>query len=534
MDISKLVEQTKTGDNKSFDKLYKLTEKEIWFTCISFLKNETTAQDIMQETYITAFLKIQTLDKTVQFRSWLNRIAVNKCKDYLKGKGEIELNDEILENSLVADEISLPEEYVTNKSKRECILSIMQKTLSDVQYQTVICYYFNEMSVEEIATLFECSKGTVLSRLNYSRAKMKTAIEKYEEENNDRLHGVVFVPLFGSIFKEEAKNLTVPKIDLVLPKQGSNSIASFGAESAVKTTSKGLVSSVLKARVIAVMCGMVILTGSSLSTGVLAGCGREDLPIATNASTTEVTTEPTEATDPTVSEEVKEAVKDNGLKVNDKGEVVDKKGNKVEVKDGKVEVKTDDGKTVTVKVDEVKEVTQPTQKPTQKATEPKETQKATQPTTKKPATPKPTPKPTEATKATERVWVDDYKEVKTWVEPVTEKVWVDDYKEVKTWVEPVTHEEPVYKNTIVYICNQCGAELADANARKAHYMATDDCWSYHTADKQIQTGTTTVVDKEGYYKTEKVKDGGHYETKVVKEGYYKTEKVKDGGHWEYK
>lgn len=529
MDISKLVEQTKTGDNKSFDKLYKLTEKEIWFTCISFLKNETTAQDIMQETYITAFLKIQTLDKTAQFRSWLNRIAVNKCKDYLKGKGEIELNDEILENSLVADEISLPEEYVTNKSKRECILSIMQKTLSDVQYQTVICYYFNEMSVEEIATLFECSKGTVLSRLNYSRAKMKTAIEKYEEENNDKLHGVVFVPLFGSIFKEEAKNLTVPKIDLVLPKQGSNSIASIGAESAVKTASKGLVSSVAKTRVIAMLLGMTVICGTSISTGVLAGCGKEDLPIATNASTTEVTTEPTEETKPTISEEVKEAVKDNGLKVNDKGEVVDAKGNKVEVKDGKVEVKTDDGKTVTVKVDEVKEVTQPTQKPTQKATKPKETQKATHPTKKptqpatqatkkpatsntKPATPSTTQKPTEKKK----VWVTDYKIVHHPAEPaVTETIH-----------HPAeTHEEPIYKNTIVYICNQCGAELADANARKAHFLANlDTCWSYRAVDKQIQTGSTTVVDKEAWD-----------EVKIItpaKPAW--DEKVEDGGHWEYK
>lgn len=151
MDISKLVEQIKKGDNKSFDKLYKLTEKEIWFTCISFLKNEANAQDIMQETYITAFLKIQTLDKTAQFRSWLNRIAVNKCKDYLKGKGEIQLNDEILENEAVQDELTIPEEYITNQSKRECILSLLQEALTDVQYQTVIMYYFNEMSVSEIA-----------------------------------------------------------------------------------------------------------------------------------------------------------------------------------------------------------------------------------------------------------------------------------------------------------------------------------------------------------------------------------------------
>lgn len=526
MDISKLVEQTKTGDNKSFDKLYKLTEKEIWFTCISFLKNETTAQDIMQETYITAFLKIQTLDKTVQFRSWLNRIAVNKCKDYLKGKGEIELNDEILENSLVADEISLPEEYVTNKSKRECILSIMQKTLSDVQYQTVICYYFNEMSVEEIATLFECSKGTVLSRLNYSRAKMKTAIEKYEEENNDRLHGVVFVPLFGSIFKEEAKNLTVPKIDLVLPKQGSNSIASFGAESAVKTTSKGLVSSVLKARVIAVMCGMVILTGSSLSTGVLAGCGREDLPIATNASTTEVTTEPTEATDPTVSEEVKEAVKDNGLKVNDKGEVVDAKGNKVEVKDGKVEVKTDDGKKVTIKVDEVKEVTQPTkgsssepketvkptQKPTQKATQPTTKKPATQTTTKKPATPAPKPTQAPTQKPTEKVWHDPV--YKTVHHPAETKVVHHD---------AVTHEEPIYEKVCVIICNQCGAEFSDMQQISQHWVENPNtCWSYRKEARTVQTGTTTVVDKEAYD-----------ETVVVKKAWDEKVLVKKG-YWEYK
>ena len=521
MDISKLVEQIKKGNNKFFDKLYKLTEKEIWFTCISFLKNETTAQDIVQETYITAFLKIQTLDKTAQFRSWLNKIAVNKCKDYLKGKGEIELNDEILENSLVADEISLPEEYVTNKSKRECILSIMQKTLSDVQYQTVICYYFNEMSVEEIATLFECSKGTVLSRLNYSRAKMKTAIEKYEEENNDRLHGVVFVPLFGSIFKEEAKNLTVPKIDLVLPKQGSNSIASIGAESAVKTASKGLVSSVAKTRVIAMLLGMTVICGTSISTGVLAGCGKEDLPIATNASTTEVTTEPTE----TVSEDVVEAIKDNGLSVDDNGTVLDKDGKELEVKDGKIEVTNADGTKTVVKVDEIKGATQPTKG---SSSEPKET-KATQPT-KKPAQP--------ATQATKKPATSNTKPATpTTTQKPTEKkkVWVTDYKIVHHPAEPAvtetihhpaeTHEEPIYKNTIVYKCNQCGGEFADSHQLEQHFLANlETCWSYRAVDKQIQTGTTTVVDKEAWDEVkvitpakpawdEKVEDGGHYEYK---------------------
>lgn len=360
------------------------------------------------------------------------------------------------------------------------------------------------MSVEEIATLFECSKGTVLSRLNYSRAKMKTAIEKYEEENNDKLHGVVFLPLFSSIFKEQSNHIEVPEINLDFTKQGIKDITSKGAESAVKTVSKGLVSSVAKTRVIAMLLGITVICGTSISTGVLAGCGKEDLPIATNASTTEVTTEPTEATDPTVSEEVKEAVKDNGLKVNDKGEVVDAKGNKVEVKDGKVEVKTDDGKKVTIKVDEVKEVTQPTKgsssepKETQKVTQ-KPTQKATQPTTKKPATPTPTKKPatqpttkkpatpTPTQKPTQKPTVKPtqpatQKPTEAPTQKPTEKVWV---------VDVPAHTEEVYH--YYNFCNQCGERLDDSNAVKWHFLDSDTCSSYHA--EKVVTGTKEVPEQ---------------------------------------
>ena len=535
-EIKELVSGAKKGSQKAFNKLYDLTKNDIWFTCISLLKNEENAKDVMQETYITAFLKLETLENEDKFCPWLRMTAVNKSKDYLKGKVEYQIEDEVLTNEVETNEVMLPEEYITNNSKREIILQLMSDTLTHSQYVTVFLFYFDELSISEISEVLEVSEGTVKSRLNSSRKKMKTAIEKYEEENNDRLHGVVFVPLFGSIFKEEAKNLTVPKIDLVLPKQGSDSIASIGAESAVKTASKGLISSVLKARVIAVVCGMVILTGSSLSTGVLAGCGREDLPIATNASTTEVTTEPTETTDPTVSEEVKEAVKDNGLKVNDKGEVVDAKGNKVEVKDGKVEVKTDDGKTVTVKVDEVKEVTQPTKgtssepKETQKVTQ-KPTQKATQPTTKKPATQPTTKKPTQAPtqKPTEKVWHEPvYKTVHH--DAVTEKVWIPEYKTVHH--DAVTEEVPVYKTGSVIICNQCGEIFLSMQDLEQHHISNPyTCWSYRITEKTVQVGTETKVVKEAW--DEKVEDGGHYETKVVKEAWDERVLVKEG-YWEYK
>lgn len=359
MNISHLVEKIKKGDNKSFEKLYKLTEREVWFTCISFLKNETTAQDIMQETYITAFLKIQSLEKSSQIRSWLNRIAVNKCKNYLKGKGEIQLDDEIFENQAIVDErISIPEEYISDKAKREIILSIMQEVLSDVQYQTVIMHYFNEMTVDEIAEVFECSRGTVLSRLNYSRAKMKTAIEDYENKSGDKLHGVVFVPFFTTIFKEEAKSLAVPNITIKLPNGqtlATSATKGFatGAKSTVSSIVKATATATVKTKVIAVVCGATILAGTSaVGISILAGCNAEKEPTEPSVISSTVQTSTVQTS--TVSSEVSKAIEDNGLKIDKDGNITDKNGKKVEVKDGKVEITSKNGKKIKVDADEIK------------------------------------------------------------------------------------------------------------------------------------------------------------------------------------
>lgn len=533
MNISHLVEKIKKGDNKSFEKLYKLTEREVWFTCISFLKNETTAQDIMQETYITAFLKIQSLEKSSQIRSWLNRIAVNKCKNYLKGKGEIQLDDEIFENQAIVDErISIPEEYISDKAKREIILSIMQEVLSDVQYQTVIMHYFNEMTVDEIAEVFECSRGTVLSRLNYSRAKMKTAIEDYENKSGDKLHGVVVVPFFTTIFKEEAKSLAVPNITIKLPNgqtlatSATKGIAT-GAKSTVSSIVKATANATVKAKVIAVVCGATILAGTSaVGISILAGCNAEKEPTEPSviSSTVQTSTVPTTVPKTTVPKAVKDLVDKGEIKVDKDGNITDKNGKKVEVKDGKVEVKTDDGKTVTVKVNDVKTTVSNKNNSNKGNTEKKEDTKSntssktnTSDNDKKPASKpsnsssnnqKPASKPSESSKT------------ETPTAKPKQKVWVDDYKTVhheRKWIVTGTHEEPEYGWVGCNVCNDCGKKLPDSNTLLDHLEWEADHGgkgSYHYEKEYVQTGTKTVED--GYWK----------------EAY--DEKVKDGGHWEYR
>ena len=531
MNISHLVEKIKKGDNKSFEKLYKLTEREVWFTCISFLKNETTAQDIMQETYITAFLKIQSLEKSSQIRSWLNRIAVNKCKNYLKGKGEIQLDDEIFENQAIVDErISIPEEYISDKAKREIILSIMQEVLSDVQYQTVIMHYFNEMTVDEIAEVFECSRGTVLSRLNYSRAKMKTAIEDYENKSGDKLHGVVFVPFFTTIFKEEAKSLAVPNITIKLPNGqtlATSATKGFatGAKSTVSSIVKATATATVKTKVIAVVCGATILAGTSaVGISILAGCNAEKEPTEPSVISSTVQTSTVQTS--TVSSEVSKAIEDNGLKIDKDGNITDKNGKKVEVKDSKVEVKTDDGKTVTVKVDDVKTTVSNKNNSNKGNTEKKEDTKSntsskkdnssktnTSDNDKKPAKPSNSSsnnqKPAKPSTSSSTV---------TTTEKPKQKVWVDDYKTVhheREWIVTGTHEEDVYGWVGYNVCNNCGMKLTDANLRREHLLweaRENGAGAYHYEKEYVKTGTKTVED--GYWKEaydEKVKDGGHYE-----------------------
>ena len=559
--IKELVLSAKNGNKKAFDKLYKLTSNDVWFTCVSLLKDEENAKDIMQETYITAFLKLDTLKDEEKFCGWLTAIATNKCKNKLKGKVEYQIDDEVLITEAETDELMLPEEYITKAEKRKVLLQIMEDTLSFNQYQTVLMFYFDEMSISEIAQGLEISEGTVKSRLNSSRAKMKTAIEDYEKKSGDKLHGVVVVPFFTTIFKEEAKSLAVPNITIKLPNgqtlatSATKGIAT-GAKSTVSSIVKATATATVKTKVIAVVCGATILAGiSAVGISILAGCNAEKEPTEPSviSSTVQTSTVPTTVPKTTVPKAVKDLVDKGEIKVDKDGNITDKNGKKVEVKDGKVEVKTDDGKTVTVKVDDVKTTVSNKNNSNKGNTEKKEDTKSntskkdntsktnTSDNDKKPAKPsnsssnnqKPASKPSNSSSNNQKPASkpsnsssNNQKPAKpstssstvTTTEKPKQKVWVDDYKTVHHdgyWEVTGSHEEPVYGWVGYNVCNDCGMKMKDADQEEEHLTWEADHGgkgSYHYVEEYVQTGTKTVEDKEWVKPwDEKVESGGHYE-----------------------
>ena len=558
--IKELVLSAKNGNKKAFDKLYKLTSNNVWFTCVSLLKDEENAKDIMQETYITAFLKLDTLKDEEKFCGWLTAIATNKSKNKLKGKVEYQIDDEVLITEAETDELMLPEEYITKAEKRKVLLQIMEDTLSFNQYQTVLMFYFDEMSISEIAQGLEISEGTVKSRLNSSRAKMKTAIEDYEKKSGDKLHGVVVVPFFTTIFKEEAKSLAVPNITIKLPNGqtlATSATKGFatGAKSTVSSIVKATATATVKTKVIAVVCVATILAGTSaVGISILAGCNAEKEPTEPSviSSTVQTSTVPTTVPKTTVPKAVKDLVDKGEIKVDKDGNITDKNGKKVEVKDGKVEVKTDDGKTVTVKVNDVKTTVSNNNNSNKGNTEKKEDTKSnTSDNDKKPAS-KPSnsssnnqkpakpsnsssnnqkpAKPSESSKT--ETTAKKYKYYKHH-DAVTKHHPAVTKHHDREWIVTGTHEEDDMRYGYINVCNNCGMQLVDANQMREHLtweLETNGAGAYHCEKQWVKVGTKTVED--GYWKDAYDEVITPAWTETITPAY--DEEVSENDHWDKK
>lgn len=274
-DIKKLVLQAAQGNKAAFGALYEETGRTVFFSCLKLLGDPQLAEDITQETYLTALQKLGTLAQPENFPAWVNRIGINLCKMHFRNNSAPEDNsEEIIEE--IPDEGLIPEEYVSNDAKRKIIMDIIDTVLTEEQRQSVILYYFDMLTVPEIAEVMNCTTGTVTSRLSAARKKIKEAVLIYEKNNNDRLHAVVPVFILSKLLNKEASNTVLPKLTVFT---GSASAANAVPDSVTSTKTisggKGMFSTV-KAKVIAGVCAAAVVGGGITAAVVLSSNGSKD------------------------------------------------------------------------------------------------------------------------------------------------------------------------------------------------------------------------------------------------------------------
>lgn len=274
-DIKKLVLQAAQGNKAAFGALYEETGRTVYFSCLKLLGDPQLAEDITQETYLTALQKLGTLAQPENFPAWVNRIGINLCKMHFRNNAAPEDNlEEIIEE--IPDEGLIPEEYVSNDAKRKIIMDIIDTVLTEEQRRSVILYYFDMLTVPEIAEVMNCTTGTVTSRLSAARKKIKEAVLIYEGNNNDRLHAAVPVFILSKLLNKEASNTVLPKLTVFT---GSASAANAVPDSvtSTKTISGGKVMfSTVKAKVIAGVCAAAVVGGGITAAVVLSSNGSKD------------------------------------------------------------------------------------------------------------------------------------------------------------------------------------------------------------------------------------------------------------------
>jgi RNA polymerase sigma factor (sigma-70 family) len=265
--IRSLVLQAGQGDRAAFGMLYEETGRSVYFNCLKLLGNAQQAEDITQDTFMKALEKLDSLNEPENFSAWVNRIAINNCKMYFRKNPRTaeEESEKIIDDT--PDSELIPDDYADSEEKRRIIMNIIDTTLTDEQRQTIILYYFDMMSVAEIAEIMECSVGTVTSRLSAARKKIREAVLIYEKKNNDRLHAVMPIPVLSKIFMQECQHLKLPELS-VFSKASATEVVPDKNTTISKSGGKGMFSTV-KVKVIA---GVVVLAvvGGGITATVLA------------------------------------------------------------------------------------------------------------------------------------------------------------------------------------------------------------------------------------------------------------------------
>lgn len=142
----------------------------------SYVKDYDTAEDMFQEVFIKANAKLSEFRGDCSLKTWLLRITVNTCKDYLKSAYNRRVtlfSEEEEENIKAADMGEEIERRQDNEQIRKALF-----LLPDKYREVLVCLYFEERSVGETAKVLGLSEGTVKSRTSRAKDKFKEILER--------------------------------------------------------------------------------------------------------------------------------------------------------------------------------------------------------------------------------------------------------------------------------------------------------------------------------------------------------------------
>lgn len=150
----------------------------MYHIAIAIVNNDEDAGDAISETIVKAYTNLKKLKNPDYFKTWITRILINECRKILKQRRKV---------ISIEDYPEKRREQEQQQSKEEIMdLQIAIQKLPKRQKDVILLYYYNDLSIEEIALILEIPKGTVKSRLSTARNYLYEILSKEGRGKNAR------------------------------------------------------------------------------------------------------------------------------------------------------------------------------------------------------------------------------------------------------------------------------------------------------------------------------------------------------------
>lgn len=176
----KLIEECRGGNLENFRKLIESTSPFAFSVAFRMLGDEEQAKDIVQETMVTIWQKLNKIKSAEVYKTWIYRIVINKCYDQLrKRKRNPEFSADEKTWKLISDRISEEPSTALENSEMAQIINRLTDRLSPKQKAVFVLSEIEQMSHDEISTITGMSKAGIKANLHHARKSISVMIEKY-------------------------------------------------------------------------------------------------------------------------------------------------------------------------------------------------------------------------------------------------------------------------------------------------------------------------------------------------------------------
>jgi len=179
LDEADLLQRSRSNDRSAQEQLYTSTVDRVYGLLKRMTRNQTDALDLVQETYLKAFTHLDQFDGRSTFATWLYRLAVNEALQFMKRAKRSEENAR--KKILVSAENDHSQHHEFTMDLENALASL------DHDDQALLLLRYKEgLDYRAIADALECSMGTVASRLNRAREKLRQILRKGYDPTEER------------------------------------------------------------------------------------------------------------------------------------------------------------------------------------------------------------------------------------------------------------------------------------------------------------------------------------------------------------